>query len=147
MRKFRKTLDDVLKTFMINAKHSGNSQYRYGNHIYLTTSKCLELSYVYDHNEHVYPVLKEGQYEDIKNADVTLSPYTSWKINLINLGPTLGGNDSFKDLSAFKDNVDLELGGNAYFMSKEKVESSNQNVTKYYNIVGKLQFNRDVYKN
>lgn len=99
--KIQENIDDVLKTFMINAKHSGNSQYRYGNHIYLTTSKCLELSNVYDHNEHGNPVLNEGQYEDIRNVDVMLSPYTSWERSLINLGPPLEENDSFKDLSAF----------------------------------------------
>lgn len=42
--KIQKKIDDVLKTFSINAKHSGNNQYRYKDHIFVTPSGSLKLS-------------------------------------------------------------------------------------------------------
>lgn len=136
--KIQKNIDNVLKTFMVNAKHFGNSQYRFGDHVYLTTSDSLDLAYVYEENEHGNPVLFGGAYEFMKNADVMLSPYTTWEIYLIDLGPSLEGNYTFLDLAKFKDDVELELGGNGYYMEKEKLETFEQSVKKYYKSIGEL---------
>lgn len=134
----QKRIDDVLLYFWINAEHSGNSQYRYDNHIYVTTSQSVKFSYSFQIDENGDRTGSSTSYTSLKNANIMLSPYTSWKLSIEEALPD--NKITFKDLMVFKNDVDIELGGYGYYISKVQFDSNKHllNVEKYYKPIGNL---------
>lgn len=87
------------------------------------------MSYFFENDESSgEPIFAGGAYEFVKNVDITLSPYALWQISLTELEEGV----SFADLLVFKDYVNLEMGGNCFYISKEKISTLDLKVDKYY---------------
>lgn len=121
-------INSTLDKFEISATHLGNSYYRYNNKIYTITTNSHNIWYYFEKNHYNEPVHKGGVYEKIKNGEFMLSPYASWKIKLTNLTSHV----SFKDLEIYKDEIDLELGGNGHYVNMRKVTDLDLKVDNYY---------------
>lgn len=124
----QESVNSVMEYFEITVSHLGNSHYRYGDDIYLITSDPLTIVYLYENDENGRALHSGGAYEYLENVDITLSPFASWKIKL----DLQYEDSSFDDLMVFKDHVDLEMGGNGFYISKEKENTLDLKVKKYY---------------
>lgn len=124
----QESVNSIMEYFEITVSHLGNSHYRYGDDIYLITSDPLNIIYLYENDENGRSLHSGGAYEFLENVDITLSPFASWKIKL----DLQYDDSSFDDLMVFKDYVDLEMGGNGFYISHEKENTLDLKVKKYY---------------
>jgi hypothetical protein len=125
-------VDDILKGFIINMTHLGNSYYRYNDKIYPMTTNSQIMWYYFERNSNGEPVRRSLSYDKLKNGDFMLSPYALWKIKLINIENK--HNISFKDLEIYKDEIKLELVGNGYYVNKGGVNEDLM-VESYYKAI------------
>ncbi|MCX4084119.1 hypothetical protein N7281_04555 [Rickettsia hoogstraalii] len=125
-------VNNILKGFNISMTHLGNSYYRYNDKIYPMTTNSQDIWYYFEKNNNSEPVRRSLAYDKLKNGDFMLSPYALWKIKLINVKNK--NNFSFKDLETYKDKIDLELGGNGYYVNKGGVNEDLM-VERYYKAI------------
>lgn len=110
-------LNELLRAFRLNMVHVGDSYYRYANEVYAMPTKRHGIWYDLDFDAGSnMPKSKSREYEDIRSGDYILSPYGTWELRLDNLTNRV----RYEDLMQFKDQVDLELTGNASFVVRDE---------------------------
>jgi hypothetical protein len=112
--------------------HLGNSYYRYNDKIYPMTTNSQDISYYFERNSNGEPVHRSLAYDKLKNGDFMLSPYALWKIKLINMENKC--KFSFENLETYKDEINLELAGNGYYIHKGGVKEDLM-VESYYKAI------------
>lgn len=125
-------INNILKAFKINLTHLGNSYYRYNDKIYMIPTSKYDIWYNYERDGDV-PTKKSSEYDDIKAGNYMLSPFATWKLKLTNLPNAK--NISFSNLEAYKDQIDLELGGYASFVNNDGLKHSELMLDKYYKTI------------
>lgn len=108
-------LDDTLKSFQIELTHHGDSHYKFNNKTYVIETNSQLITYYFEKNQKESYRHVGGAYEDLKFGDNMLSPYALWRVRLTYVSKEERNNITFADLLAYKDDVDLELGGHATY--------------------------------
>ncbi|XP_043474843.1 uncharacterized protein LOC122506612 isoform X2 [Leptopilina heterotoma] len=122
-------LRNDLKGFAFKLVHEGDSYYRCDDGVYLITTN----SYLF---ERVYSALDDDEFRENDNnggfsgkqkGDYLLSPYATWRIELI----SRDANKNFKMLRKYISKVNLELVGFGRYTDRP-LEICRSNLTKYY---------------
>lgn len=108
-------LNSLLKGFIINATHLGNSYYKFKNDIFLISTKSQNIVFSLENNQNGKPVLINNIYSKIESGNLMLSPYAMWEFQLINSAKLI----KFNELSKYVDSLDIELEGCGSFITKE----------------------------
>jgi len=107
-------LNNTLKGFKVKATHLGNSYYRYDDQFYVISNPSQVIKYSFEKSATGVPMHSNHVYNKIKSGGLMLSPYAMWKFQLINLTNRI----TFKQLTMYKDEVDLELVGTGSYVTK-----------------------------
>ncbi|KAF0390365.1 Macrophage receptor MARCO [Gigaspora margarita] len=125
----QKQIDCELEHFNVKMVHSGNSYYRYCDKFYLIRSdkQGIDLTHSFK-MENGKPVSSSKVYDKIIEGNLMLSPYTVWKIQLIELNDKA----SFYKLKNYENKVDLELVGYGEYINQDAGNDSKEEVEKWY---------------
>ncbi len=119
-------IDSKLKGFKVRATHLGHSYYRYHNRFYVITSDPQTLEFLFEkENRSGEPLHKNKVYDKLAKGNLVLSPYAMWEIQLLNATKRA----DYTQLTVYKDEVDLELGGYASYVTGA---ADDWNVDDYY---------------
>lgn len=113
-------LTNVLKDFTIDVYHMGNSYYRSKDQVFLLTSTKQDFSYDLEKDSNGRYVHTSKAIEQIKNGDAMLSPYATWKIQLMHLSEE--NPQAFYVLKQYAHLVDIELIGRGHYVNKAKLD-------------------------
>ncbi|CAG8789442.1 16144_t:CDS:2, partial [Gigaspora margarita] len=125
----QKQIDCELEHFNVKMVHSGNSYYRYCDKFYLIRSdkQGIDLTHSFK-MENGKPVSSSKVYDKITEGNLMLSPYTVWKIQLIELNDKA----SYYKLKNYENEVDLELIGYGEYINQDGGNDSKEEVEKWY---------------
>lgn len=119
-------LNEKLNGFKIRATHMGNSFYRCEK-FYSIPSQSQTIEYSFEKDKNTGEPLDQNYvYRKLKQGDLMLSPYTMWKLKLLNATSI-----PFADLAAFADKVDIELNGFGSYLAQE-VDVASLHIDDYY---------------
>jgi hypothetical protein len=90
----------------MKATHTGNSYYRCDQKIYLISNPSQTIEYSFEKKENGEPVDFNDVYRKIKDGDLMISPYSSWRLNLKKVADA-----TFDELEQYKNEIDIELIG------------------------------------
>ncbi|CAG8729376.1 943_t:CDS:2 [Dentiscutata erythropus] len=119
-------IDDELENFDVKMIHSGDSYYRYNDKFYVIRSNEQSIEYSFEKNNEGKPVRSNRVYERIRNEELMLSPYTTWKIKL----KYESKDANFDKLKMYEEKVCLELIGRGIYVDGE--DSNDLMVGNYY---------------
>lgn len=109
----QKELNELLESFRFELTHMGDSRYKLNNKIYTIKSEPLsEIRAKFARTANGKPSHMKDEYKKIEN--VSLSPYATWKIKLID------EEVPFKNLTMIAKHADLELIGSAHYVDLEE---------------------------
>ncbi|CAG8518253.1 4530_t:CDS:2 [Dentiscutata erythropus] len=113
-------INNELKNFDVYMIHLGDSYYRYNEKFYVIRSNEQSIEYSFEKNKEGKPVRNNRAYERIRNDELMLSPYTTWKIKLKR--ETKYGDSKkadFDKLKTYEKKIDLELVGRGIYIDEE----------------------------
>ncbi|RIB19600.1 hypothetical protein C2G38_1254418 [Gigaspora rosea] len=134
--KFRSTDDEIqkqidceLEHFNVKMVHSGNSYYEYCDRFYLIRSDKQDIDLTHSFKmENGKPVSSSKVYDKITEGNLMLSPYTVWKMQLIELNDKA----SYHKLKDYENEVDLELVGYGEYINQDGGNDSKEEVETWY---------------
>lgn len=118
-------LDSITDHFVVQMTHSGSSHYKCDNKYFVIKSNVNTFEYSFT-RENKIPVKKNDVFNKVSNGDLILSPYTYWRIKLID-EQSFG----FNNFNSFIGNVRLELSGYGQYLKTDN-EICNSDLGKYY---------------
>ncbi|CAG8588788.1 6910_t:CDS:2, partial [Dentiscutata heterogama] len=118
--KIQDEINNELKNFDVYMTHLGDSYYRYSDKFYVIRSNEQYIEYSFEKNKEGKPVRNNRAYERIRNDELMLSPYTTWKIKLKRETKYVDSkNAGFDKLKTYEKKVDLELVGRGLYVDEE----------------------------
>lgn len=120
-------LNKCLESLKITLVHFGNSYYRYNHTFYLITSSSVRITFSFD-NENGEPVVRNTNYDKIKEGTYMLSPYALWKLKI----SFIHEQSSFDNLKAYENEIDVELGGKGSYIDSTELTGTDLKEDMYY---------------
>lgn len=117
-------LQDDLKKFGLILTHMGESYYKCDNNFYIISTESLPIEFSIARG-----VSSSRAYEKLKSGNIMLSPYTSWKIQLI---PGLQADP--KKLEMYKGKIDLELVGSGQYVKNNVNVCNAHSLQRFYKL-------------
>ncbi|CAH1376487.1 unnamed protein product [Tenebrio molitor] len=132
-KKQQSVISAAFNYFKIRLTHTGNSYYRCDDKVYLITTapSVMEYSHMKSNSSKLKRVSQNGVYIKIEEGDPVLSPYTTWRLQL--LAPRFNVNPIFDKLTNFEDMVDLRLVGSGKYLTDDAFVC-NRNVDGFYEL-------------
>ncbi len=108
--------DDLTDYFRVSMTHSGISYYRFQRDYYVMTGANQTVLYNLERDSNGNRLGTNPVYEQFKNGNYLLSPYTIWTFQLLKVEPIRKGKEfrqdvDFDSLKKFVEYMDIELVG------------------------------------
>ncbi|KAG4066487.1 hypothetical protein HA402_007123 [Bradysia odoriphaga] len=122
-------LGNVIREYLIFLRHSGQSAFRYNNHFYHVESAPLQMSFTFEKTDRGDPVNRNFVYNKISGNRPVLSPFTDWKLLLIDLTNSV----HFETLMPFERlEFDIELHGSGSYVEDDMVLCKEEKLSTFY---------------
>lgn len=123
-------LNNVLESFNVQLKHSGQSLFRCNDIFYELTTDPMSLEVSFKKDNNLVPLTRNGKYAMLRYNDAILSPYTLWKIQLVENDMSTR---NISDLVQFKElDVNIELHGSGTVIEENASICENRKLGNFY---------------